>query len=184
MGSQAPSGRGLNWFGVVVAGAALLLVVSTVLPWVRVSVDGQWLSPSATQHVERSFNGFEGNVGWGYLTLLCAFAAAALGVLGAVLRNGRLVGAAAIPGLPGLVSLGLVLARLDSARSAVVDGQVHGIPPALRVVLEKKLQTSLDVGWFLALLMTLVVIGVSVVAFIIAVGRPADAGRQQPVPGR
>jgi hypothetical protein len=168
----------------VIAGAAVLLLVSTILPWVRVSLQEKGLSSSAAQTIERSYNGFEGSVGWGYLTLLCALAAGGLGVLGAVLRNGRLAGAATIPGLLGIVSLGLVVTRLNAAKSAVLDGQPRALPPVVRAILEKELHASLDVGWFLALLMTLVITGVGVAAFVTAYGRPVDVPRQPPPPGR
>ncbi|MDL4820472.1 hypothetical protein [Actinomadura opuntiae] len=172
----------MSWLGLVVAGAAVLLLVSAVLPWVKVTLQADGLTSGAAHSLDRSFNGFEGAVGWGYLTLVCALAAGALGVLGAVLRNGRLVGAATIPGLLGLLSVGLAATRLDSAKSTVLDGQPRALPPVVRVLLGKQLHASLDIGWFVALLMTLVIIGVGVAAFAAAVGRSSGPVRQPPLP--
>jgi hypothetical protein len=182
-GPQAASARSLNWFGLVVAGAAVLLLVSTFLPWVRVTLQEKGLSPSAADTLERSFNGFEGGVGWGYLTLLCALAAGVLGVLGTVLRNGRLVGAAAIPGLLGIVSLALAATRFDSVKSETIGGRSRALPPVVEALLEKELHASLDIGWFLALLMTLVITGVGVAAFATAGGRPLGTAQRTPLPG-
>lgn len=165
----------------MIAGAAVLLLVSTVLPWVKVTLQAEGLSPGAAHSLDRSFNGFEGAVGWGYLTLLCALAAGCLGVLGTVRRNGRLVGAAAIPGLLGLFSLALAATRLDSAKSAVLDGQPRALPPVVRVLLERQLHASLDFGWFLALLITLVITGMGVAAFVIAGARSPGASRPTPL---
>lgn len=181
-GPQAAPGRGLNWFGLVVAGAAILLLVSAVLPWVKVTLQVEGFTSGASHSLDRSFNGFEGTVGWGYLTLLCALAAGGLGVVGGVLPNGRLVGATAIPGLLGLVSLGLAATRFDSAKSAVLDGQPRALPPVVRVLLEKQLHASLDFGWFLALLMSLVITGVGVAAFVVAAGRSSGPVPQPPLP--
>lgn len=173
----------MNWLGLVIAGAAVLLLVSAVLPWVKVTLQSEGLTSGAAHSLDRSYNGFEGAVGWGYLTVLCALAAGGLGIVGTVLRNGRLVGAAAIPGLLGLLSLGFAATRLDAAKSAVLDDQPRALPPVVRVLIEKQLHASLDFGWFLALLMTLVITGMGIAAFV-AGGRSSGQVGRPPLPGR
>ncbi|MQY05542.1 hypothetical protein [Actinomadura macrotermitis] len=150
------------WPGLVVAGAALLLLVAVLLPWVRVTA-----GIAGRQVADESVNGLGDGVTWGWPTLLCALAAGALGVTGAVLRSGRLAGAAIIPGVLALGSLLAVALRLQYTEERALHMDPR-IPQALQDLLGRQIHVSLDIGWFLALLMTLVVIGGGVAAFATA----------------
>jgi hypothetical protein len=150
--------------------AALLLLVSTLLPWTRVTLHmPAYLSPETAVRLRLgdSAVGLWDGVGELRVTFVCALVAGALGLIGGLLRKGRLVAAATIPGLVSLAAVVAVAIRLNSVKSRAF-GETTELPAALRVVLGKELHVSLGAGWFLALPMALAVIGVGIAAFATA----------------
>ncbi|WP_329249656.1 hypothetical protein OG417_03545 [Actinoallomurus sp. NBC_01490] len=158
--------RGPNWLGLVVAAVAALLLVSAFLPWTRVTLHmPSDLPPEA--HIRNSAVGLWDGAGEARVTLGCALVAGALGLIGAFPRNGRLVAAAAIPGLVSLASVVAVAIRLNSVRSRVL-GTTTDLPQVLRVVIGRQIHVSLGAGWFFALPTALAVIGVGSAALATA----------------
>jgi len=147
-----------------------LLGVSVLLPWVGVTVHTAAVPSAVSQQLNRSVNGLGQGVSWGWLTMVCAVAAGALGVIGGVKRRPRLVSAAAIPGMIALLSPVLVVFRLDSAKRST-SGLAARLPPVVYADISGHTQVSLQVGWFLSLVIALTVIGVSGAAFATAVKR-------------
>ncbi|MBO2445629.1 hypothetical protein J4573_00855 [Actinomadura barringtoniae] len=159
------------------------MAVAVLLPWVQVTVQASDVLPSAPSGktlAKGTGNGLDSDVTVGWLTLLCAIAAAALGVLGTVRRDGRLTGAAAIPGVASMGTLLVVLARLDTAKSKVLD-KLPRLPSAIAAAIRRHIHVTLDIGWYLALLMSLVVMGVAVAAFLAsAKQRPQNGPHNMP----
>jgi hypothetical protein len=159
-----------NWPGLAVAGVAALLSVSTLLPLVRVTRHSPVALPpalAAELSHSRSALGLWDGVGEARVTLVCALVACALGLIGRLSRNGRLAGAATIPGVVALVALLAVALRLGSIKSSVLAANTGAAPMALQVVLSRQTHVSLGIGWFLALLMTLATIGTGIAAFVL-----------------
>lgn len=164
--------------GLVVAGAAVLMGVAVLLPWVQVTVQASNVLPSAPSGrilAKETGNGLASGVTVGWLTLLCAAAAAVLGVLGTIRRDGRLTGVAAIPGVIAVGTLLAVLARLDSAKSRAID-KMPRLPPAIAEAIRRNIHVTLDFGWYLALLMSVVVIGSAVAAVLASAKQRPQAG--------
>ncbi|MFB9838217.1 hypothetical protein [Actinoallomurus acaciae] len=173
----APVGQRPNRLGLAVTGVAALLLVSTFLPWTRVTLHVPPYVPAATAARLRlgdSVVEFWDGVGELRVTFGCALVAGALGLIGALLRNGRLVAAATIPGLVSLAAVVAVAIRLHSIRSRAL-GRTTELPQVLRAVIDEQMHFSLGAGWFVALPMALAVIGVGVAAFATADRHPPSA---------
>ncbi|MGI5204838.1 serine/threonine-protein kinase [Spirillospora sp. CA-108201] len=106
--------------GFAVAGAAALLMITVLLPWQTVTVS----IPDLPRDMTTTTTGL-GSV-WGWVTLLCAAAAAVFGVLGGVRSKGGLTAVAAAPALIGLLMLAAV-AALPRFRKPTVPN-VKGCP--------------------------------------------------------
>lgn len=171
MGSARPAAPP----GVRKTGVAALLLVSTFLPWTRVTLHLPVYVPltaKARLRLTDSPVGLWDGVGEQRVTFVCALVAGALGLIGGLLRNGRLAAAATIPGLVSFATVAAVAIRLRSVKSRAL-GKTTELPQVLRVVIGKEIHVSLGTGWFLALPMALAVIGVGIAAF-------ATADRRRP----
>ncbi|WP_338743295.1 serine/threonine-protein kinase [Actinomadura luteofluorescens] len=157
-----PSPGRSRWAGFAVAGAAALLMVAVMLPWLKVSASLPEVS--GARGVTATSSGLA--AGWGWGTLACGTAAAVLGVIGGVRNKGGLAASAAAPALLSLFMLGIVavLSRIEKPTVPVPKS----LPPVLGAALNAHARESLGFGWYLAVLLTLLIIGLSVVAFALA----------------
>lgn len=157
--TRRSGGKG-RWPGFAIAGAAALLMIATLLPWRTVTVSMAELprSPATTS------TGL--GLGWGWVTLLCAAAAVVLGVLGAVRSKRGLTATAAAPALISLLTLAAVAVLPLFEKPAIPDART--LPPALAHMVNSHAKASVEFGWYLAVLLTLLVIGLSIVALVLA----------------
>ncbi|MEV0666254.1 serine/threonine-protein kinase [Actinomadura luteofluorescens] len=157
-----PSPGRSRWAGFAVAGAAALLMVAVMLPWLTVSASLPEV-PGA-RGLTATTSGLA--AGWGWGTLLCGIAAAVLGLIGGVRNKSGLAAIAAAPALLSLLILGVVavLSRIEKPTIPVPKS----LPPALGAALNENAKESLGVGWYAAVFLTLLIIGLSVVAFALA----------------
>lgn len=169
---QRPGGV-TRWLGLLVAAASALLLVTVLLPWATVTANLPDLTPGMADPTATDNGLAAGTAVWGWLTLLSALAAGALGV-GGVARN-RLTGLAIIPALVALVALIAAIPELQAQKlpeSAISGISIHfaALPPvARRIVLSvvnSRSESSLAYGWYLALFMTLAIIGLGIAAII------------------
>lgn len=154
--------------GFAVGGAAAFLLVTVLLPWVRVTAHVPGHSLTATSNGLGP--GQPGALGW--VTLVCAAAAAALGTIGGVLSKGKVIVAAAAPTLIALLALLVVGVRLKSNSSRYPVPELTAPTPEMLVYLRNHLDVSLTYGWYLALLAALTTIALSVAALIVHPARP------------
>jgi hypothetical protein len=161
-GASGRPGAAPSPFSLIAIGAAVLLLISTFLPWVSAkasgSVGGQAITSSA-----RTASGFED---WtGKLTALAAVAAIGVLIAGVVTKNARLGLIAIAPG-----ALAAIFALIFLLRLAHVKNQLSetGLPSGIDV------NVSLSYGWFLALLLSVAVIGLNLVGVLTA-KKPAAA---------
>ncbi|MGW3768540.1 serine/threonine-protein kinase [Actinomadura verrucosospora] len=155
-----PRGRHGRWPGFVIAGAAALLMIAVLLPWQTVTVSIAQLPRDMTA----TSAGID--LVWGRVTLLCAAAAAVLGVLGGVRSRGRLAATAAAPALVGLLMLATA-AVLPKIRKPAVP-EPGNLPPALHQMVKDHTETSVGHGWYLAVPLTLLIMGLSIVSLVLA----------------
>ncbi|MEU8118044.1 serine/threonine-protein kinase [Spirillospora sp. NPDC049024] len=146
--------------GFVIAGAAALLMAAVLLPWQTVTVSGAGLP-----HIPPTTSTGLGSAG-GWVTLLCAAAAAVLGVLGGVRSKGRLAATAAAPALVGLVMLAAAAVLPQIRKPAIPNAKA--LPPPVAQMVISHTKVSVGFGWYLAVLLTLLVIGLSIVSLALA----------------
>ncbi|WP_200842136.1 serine/threonine-protein kinase [Actinomadura sp. K4S16] len=149
-----------RWPGFLIAGAAALLMATVLLPWQTVTVSGAGLP-----HIPPTTSSGLGSA-WGWGMLLCAAAAAALGVLGGVRSKGRLAATAAAPALVGLLMLAIAAVLPQIKKPAIPNAKV--LPPTLVHLASSHTKVSMGFGWYLAALLTLLVIGLSIVSLVLA----------------
>ena len=158
----------LRWTGLVIVGLAVLLAVAVPLPWVRVT--GHFpptisvADPTPTLTVAGIGHG--PHAVWGWLTLVCGVTTALIAAVGGVLRNGRLMGAAAIPGLVafgGIVTMAIRL-RYATPRSTLPDVAAT-LPQSLRDGLTVSVLPGS--GWHLALSAAWLIIGAGTAVFVL-----------------
>lgn len=140
-------------------------MITVLLPWQTVTAS----MPGLPRDMTTTTTGL-GSV-WGWVTLPCAAAAAVFGVLGGVRSKGGLTAAAAAPALIGLLMLAVV-AALPKFRKPTVPN-VEGLPPQLAYMVNSHAKASLDFGWCLAVLLTLLVIGLSIASLALTLRRNA-----------
>ncbi|MEV4004242.1 serine/threonine-protein kinase, partial [Actinomadura sp. NPDC049753] len=154
------SGRNGRWPGFVIAGAAALLMVTVLLPWQTVTVSMAELPRRMTT----TSAGLD--LVLGRVTLLCAAAAAVLGVLGGVRSKGRLAATAAAPALAGLLMLATA-AVLPMIRKPTIP-EARTLPAPLAQMVNGHTEASVEFGWYLAVPLTLLIIGLSIVSLALA----------------
>ena len=162
-------GKAELWLGLGVTAAAVLLGVSVFLPWVRLTLNAHDLpSPLSVTGGSKYVGGLDDAIDSGWVTLFCAVAAGALAVIGGIRRNGRLVGAAVAPAAVALVALVAVPFEFGSVKTSVLSRRapVAELPPVLANIVKRAIDASLDVGWYLALLMALMIAGLGVAALV------------------
>lgn len=148
------SGDAPSPLGFAAMGAAVLLLISTFLPWasVKASVFGRSFSQSAS--------GFDD---WtGKMTALLALVVVGMVVAGIVTKNAKLATIAAAPGGLALLLVLVFLLRLSNAKKDL------GV-----IANSANVDVSLGFGWFLALLLSLAVVGLSVAGLLTAKKAPA-----------
>jgi hypothetical protein len=147
--------------GIVIAAAAALLMLTTLLPWATATLNipdiglppgsaGDELSGS------RDYIGVRGLPG--LAALLAGLAAALLGAAGAVLGR-RLAAFAAVPAVVVFAALGEFLWYLPAESEDLYRDILDQLPGPLGELLRGSVDASLGFGWWLSLALTLVVLG-------------------------
>ncbi|HEY3687429.1 MAG TPA: hypothetical protein VGL93_30610 [Streptosporangiaceae bacterium] len=167
-----PSGGVAGRLGWPVVGAAVLLLVAPVLPWVTVTARPP-SGMTANAFPSYAVSGLGGAyVVWGVLALMCALAAGALGLTGAITRNGWVTGAAAVPGIAALVVAGLTAVQLAVTKPTYAPpGLTRTLPPLALAYLRARAEAFPAYGWYIALLAALLLLGLGATAFILTVTR-------------
>jgi hypothetical protein len=169
---EQPSGGVAGRLGWPIVAAAVLLLVAPVLPWVTVTV-----RPSSGMNADSfpsyTVSGLGGAyLVWGVLALMCALAAGALGLTGAIIRNGWVTGAAALPGIAALVAVVLTAAQLAVMKpSYAPPGLPRALPPAVLAYLRARGEAFPAYGWYIALLAALLLLGLGATASVLTVIR-------------
>ncbi|GAA2098647.1 hypothetical protein [Actinomadura alba] len=135
--------------------AAALLLISTFLPWAKATVSGNFLGRSINQ--SDSGAGFED---WsGKLVALAALAAVGVLVGAIVSKNAKLATMAAAPAGLALLLIMIFLLRLQSTKDKIL-GSTGSLGSGISA------DVSLGFGWYLALLLSIAVIGLSVIGLL------------------
>ncbi|WP_433474273.1 serine/threonine-protein kinase [Spirillospora sp. CA-142024] len=147
-----------RWLGFAIAGAAALLLVAALLPWQKVSASVPGLS--SARDLTTTSTGL--GSGWGWVTLLCAVLAAALGLLGGILNKLAAAASAAAPALLALLML-LAVAVLPQIKTPTLPN-TRTLPPALAATVNSHTKATLEAGWYAAVPLTLLIIALSLAA--------------------
>lgn len=153
-----------HWLGFLVAGAAVLLLVAVLLPWVTVTL--RYPPTGVKEYPTASVSGLGYGV-WGWLTMVCALAAVALGVAGGAMRKGLLAGAAAVPGLLALVPLAVVAFQTLTGKANISLPISANLTPGIHALLVRHAEFSPGIGWYVAVGLSLLIIALSITAFTV-----------------